>query len=233
MSTARKKVLLKISGTLLGTDKATVATVRSIVNQIKDLSSQIQFGIVVGGGNFFRGAQQAHVRNMRLATSHQVGMLATVMNGLLLQEIAMQADLTTLLLTTGVGHDIGIPANQQTINNAIQQGHTIIFAGGTGNPFFTTDTNAVLRALQMDAAILWKATNVDGVYTTDPHTNSDAKFLPTVSYAQALKQQLAVMDMPAFALAQQHRLPIRIFNVSIDHALVRATHDTAFGSSVF
>ena len=128
--------------------------------------------------------------------------------------------------------EIGIPISQQAISNAVAKEHVLVFSGGTGNPFFTTDTNAVLRALQMQADEMWKATVVGGLYDSDPRTNSRAKLIDKTSHQFVLDNELGIMDATAVTLAKEHKLKIRIFNVLEDEALIAASKDETFGSII-
>lgn len=230
----QKTILLKLTGELITTSSQGLNgdKVRSLAEQIKRLIPEYQFNIVIGGGNFFRGAQQGTQVNISPQVSHYVGMLATTMNGLIIQDIFESSGIKTSLLSALQCEQVGYPISAQTIARAKAQGDCIIFTGGTGNPYFTTDTNAVLRALQLSAKELWKATKVAGVYNKDPHTCNDAQLLKTISYKQALELQLGIMDLSAFALAQQHKVRIRIFNIFEEDALLKAASDIHFGSTI-
>jgi len=229
----RKKILLKITGEIFferTTKKLSASAIKDLANQIKQLESTHQFGIVVGGGNFFRGTQHGVALGMTPSVGHQVGMLATMMNGLILKDLFEQHGLSTSLFCAIPCPEVGSPISQQAIASALQKNNTLIFIGGTGNPFFTTDTNAVLRGLQIEASEIWKGTNVDGIYDTDPRKHENATLIKRVSYTDALTQNLGIMDAPAFALARQHGLSIRVFNIFTPDALITAAHNTDFGS---
>jgi uridylate kinase len=231
-----KRIVLKLTGEIFlhpETGKLNNNTVKTIAAQIKELSATHQFGIVMGGGNFFRGTQHGAQLGITPSAGHQVGMLATMMNGTILRDLFEQNGITTTLLSAVVCPQIGTTICQQSIEKALQEKRTLIFVGGTGNPFFTTDTNAVLRALQIDAAEIWKGTDVDGIYSADPNITADAKLLKQISYDQALEQNLAIMDATAFTLARQHKQRIRIFNIFEQNALIKAAHDEDFGSTIY
>lgn len=234
MNNPRTKVLLKLTGTLfLDTQKQLCAdAITTVIAQLKQLRTTHQFGIVVGGGNFFRGNQHGKKLGIQAAVGHQVGMLATMMNGLILKNLVEQSGLSAALFCAMPSPEVGKPISQQTINDALKQCDVLIFTGGTGNPFFTTDTNAVLRALQIGADVVWKGTNVDGVYDRDPNTDSSAQKLQTLSFADALKQNIGIMDLTAYALAHQHHKKIRIFDIFAKDALIHAAHDATFGSLI-
>ncbi|MDP3889341.1 MAG: UMP kinase [bacterium] len=234
MST-KKKILLKLTGSVfLDKDKKqpSTATIISLITQIKQLNTSHQFGIVVGGGNFFRGNQHGKLFGLTPTTGHNVGMLATMMNGLILADLCEQHDLSTSLLCAINCSEIGKPISQEHIMGALKKSNTIIFAGGTGSPFFTTDTNAVLRALQMSADEIWKGTKTDGIYDADPFEKPQAQLLKTVSFDQALQQKLGIMDLAAYALAQQYNQTVRVFNIFSPNSLMHAAQDKNFGSTL-
>jgi uridylate kinase len=229
----KQTILLKLTGELIlpTASGLNVTMVKSIADQIKNLADQYRFSIVIGGGNFFRGAQQVG-SGLTAQVSHYVGMLATVMNGLIVQDIFQTAGIKTTVLCALECPEIGIAISPQNIQKAKDRGDCLIFTGGTGNPYFTTDTSAVLRALQIEATALWKATKVDGVYAQDPANYPDAQLLTHVSFNDALKLRLGIMDLSAFGLAQQYGMHIRVFNIFIQDALIRAAHDPLFGSTI-
>ncbi len=230
---SKKRILLKLTGTLLeAPSNGNAAPIISVVKQIKQLSATHQFGIVIGGGNLFRGSQHGKHLGIKERVGHYAGMLATMMNGLIIQDVCGQHALKTTLFTALPCPTVGKAISPQAINDACADGHTIIFSGGTGNPFVTTDTNALIRALQMDALQVFKGTYVDGVYDADPRTHANAKRLARVSYYDALTQQLGIMDTTAYALGQQHNMPIRVFDIFAPNALVRAAQDDKFGSII-
>lgn len=234
--TAKKRILLKFTGEIFAspaTCELDSTHLSHIIDQIKQLRETYQFGIVVGGGNFFRGNKHGKKLGMTAALGHQVGMLATMMNGLILKDLLEQQSLKTSLFCAVPCPEIGISMSQQEINQALIRDHIVIFTGGTGNPFFTTDTNAVIRGLQIEASQIWKGTNVDGIFDDDPKINPSAQFLTKITYAQALKQQLRIVDAAAFALAQQYNQVLRVFNILQENALLNAASDDSFGSTVF
>lgn len=231
----RSRILLKLTGTVFLTpDKKALSAdhITSIIAQIKQLQPTHQFGIVVGGGNFFRGKEQGAALGMTESVGHQVGMLATMMNGLILKDLLEQHGLTTTLFCAVQSAEVGNPISQQTINSALEKGNTLVFSGGTGNPFFTTDTNAVLRSLQIQASQVWKGTDVDGIYSGDPRKTPSAQQLKDITYAAALAQNLGIMDATAYALAQQYKQTIRVFDIFADSALISAAHSSSFGSTL-
>ena len=232
---AKQVILLKLTGEVLQMNHQHMLEghlVRKIAQQIYQLRNSHYFGIVIGGGNFFRGNKQGAQLGISPSVGHQIGMVATVMNGLIVKDLFEQEGLSTTLFSAVPSSEIGIAISAQNIKKAYESGDCPIFAGGTGNPFFSTDTNAIVRGLQINADFVWKGTNVDGIYTADPRTQSNAQLLPCVSYQEALKDNLKILDATAFALAKEHNLKIRVFNIFKDDALLKAAHNESFGSLV-
>ncbi len=230
----QKTIIVKLTGNLIEqTDHGLDATyLEALAAQVKQLSETITFGIVMGGGNFFRGAVQSKEVHISEQTGHTVGMLATMMNGLILQDIFEQAGINTTLFSALPCETVGLPLSPQGLRSALRQKRCLIFSGGTGNPFFSTDTTAVVRALQIGATEIWKGTKVDGIYTDDPKKNPQAQMIKRLSYKEALEKNLHIMDAAAFALAEPHNLVLRVFNIFTDNALIKAATDTEFGSTV-
>ena len=231
---AKKRILLKLTGEVFGKphEPFSADTVINLIEQIKELQSTHQFGIVIGGGNLFRGSKQGKELGLTAKNAHQVGMLATIMNGVILQDLFEKHGVSTELFSAISCPQVARVINQQAINTALDEGKTVLFAGGTGNPFFTTDTNAVLRSLQISADELWKGTSIDGIYTKDPAKNPDAQLIEKITYAEAIKQRLGIMDLTAYSMAQQHKQRIRIFNIFAPNALHNAAQDSNFGSII-
>lgn len=230
-----KKILLKISGELFGSPKHGVldlAVIQSLVDQIKALQKTHQFGLVIGAGNFFRGAKADGNLKLSRTTADLVGMLGTMMNGAMLQDIFEQHGIKTTILSALHIPELGRGVNNHRINDAFDNNSLIIFTGGTGLPFMTTDTAAVVRALQMDAIELWKATKVDYLYDKDPATESDAKPIFTCTHHEVFAKQLRAMDLTALTLAAENRLTIRIFNLFASDALIHVAKDVNFGSTI-
>jgi uridylate kinase len=204
-----KTLLIKISGELFSYRPALdKELVKNIINQLKLLSSKHRIGLVIGGGNFFRGAQDNNTLGLEPVSAHNIGMLSTIVNGVVLQDLLTQENLPSVLLSAFSCPDIAEPLSQNSIDDALIQQKVILFVGGTGNPFFTTDTNAVLRALQIGATEVWKATKVDGIYESDPIEKKEAKFYQAISYQEVLDKELTIMDRTAITLAQEHKIPI-------------------------
>jgi uridylate kinase len=233
--TSKKRVLLKVTGEVfLNTDNKELSATHfnKLIPQLHTLRTTHQFGIVIGGGNIFRGSSQGKILGIHAAAAHQAGMLATMMNGIFIKNLFDQQGINSLIFCAMPCPEVGVSIAQQELDNALDNNILPIFTGGTGNPFFTTDTNAVLRSLQMNAQVIWKATNVGGVYTSDPRQHCDAQHLPRLTYQQALQMELQIMDQAAFAMAQQHKQKIRVFNVFSKDALIQAAHDEHFGSTI-
>lgn len=231
----KQTILCKLTGEIFLDESKTLSpnTLNAIIDQMVKLQDTHQFGIVIGGGNFFRGNQHSKKLGISASVGHQIGMLATMMNGLIVKDLLEHHGLPAALFCAMPSPEIGKPISQQSIDTALASGQTLVFTGGTGNPYFTTDTTAVLRALQISASQIWKGTHVDGVYDADPKTNPNAKLLSKISYDQALQQKLGIMDLTAFALAQQYKQTVRIFNIFEPNALIRAAQEPTFGSSIY
>ncbi len=232
---SKKRILLKITGKLFtGSDGTTAdsAPVSALIPHITALAKTYCIGIVIGGGNFFRGSQQGKALGITPSVAHQVGMLATLMNGLMLQDLLSQHRIASTLLSALPCPTVGDSISPQAIDRALERDEILIFGGGTGVPYVTTDTNAVVRALQMNAAQVWKCTDVDGVYTADPKKNPHAQRLASLSYEKALALRIGIMDLSALAIAQQNCLPIRVFSIQEPQALTRAAQDPHFGTLI-
>lgn len=180
------------------------------VRKVSELG--VQLAIVVGGGNIFRGVAASSFGMERTSADH-MGMLATVMNSLALQDALEKKGVQTRVQTAISMHEVAEPYILRRALRHLEKGRVVIFAAGSGNPYFTTDTAAVLRAKEIHAEILLKATKVDGLYDSDPVVNSNAKFINKISYMEVLSKQLKVMDMTAISLAMDNRLPLMVFNL--------------------
>lgn len=230
-----RRVLLKISGESLaggsesGIDPATVAALALEVRAARDLGCEI--AIVVGGGNIFRGLKASEM-GMDRATGDYMGMLATVLNSLALQEALERADVATRVLSALEIREVAEPYIRRRATRHLEKGRVVIFAAGTGNPFFTTDTAASLRAIEVGAEVIMKATRVDGIYSADPEKFPDATFYPKVSYLQALNEGLAVMDTTAISLCMDNDLPILVFSMAESGNIVRAISGESIGTIV-
>ncbi len=211
-----KRILLKISGETLmgdqgfGINPDVTKYVAEEVRSIFDLG--IQIALVVGGGNIIRGAS-ASSYGMGRASADQMGMLATVINSLALQDALEKKGIQTRVQAAISMHEVAEPYILRRAVRHLEKGRTVIFAAGTGNPYFTTDTAAVLRAKEIQAEVLLKATKVDGVYDSDPVINKEAKFIKESTYMEVLSKRLNVMDMTAISLAMENKLPLVVFNL--------------------
>ncbi len=230
----KKRILLKLTGEIfLAKDgRLSADFTRALIKQVHTLKNSFDIGIVIGGGNFFRGSQHGQRLGIRSSVGHQIGMLATMMNGIMLKDLLEQNNVSAELLCAMPSPEIGKPISQQTINTSLLAGKLLIFTGGTGNPFFTTDTTAVLRALQIQADVVWKGTSVDGVYSSDPRQDLNAKKLKKISFQQAIDQRLKIMDLTALAMAEQHEMTVRVFDIFAPNALIDAAQNPQFGSTI-
>lgn len=212
-----KRVLLKLSGeALMGSQEFGISSdmmkyVADEIRSIYDLG--VQVAIVVGGGNIFRGIA-ASSYGMDRASADHMGMLATVINSIALQDALEKRGVQTRVQSAISMHEVAEPYILRRALRHLEKGRVVIFAAGTGNPYFTTDTAAVLRAQEIHAEILLKATKVDGVYDADPVTNKDAKFIKEIKYMEVLEKQLHVMDMTAISLAMDNQLPLSVFSLN-------------------
>lgn len=209
---AYKRVLVKFSGEALAGEAGhgiDTKILNYIANEIKSLvDAGIEVGIVVGGGNIIRGVSAAADGIIRRASADYMGMLATVINGVAIQEACEHAGLKVRMQTAIKMEQIAEPFINRRARRHLEKGRVVVFAAGTGNPYFTTDTAATLRAVEIGADVIVKATKVDGVYDKDPNKFSDAKKLDTISYDEALKDHIKVMDDTSIALAKDNKLPI-------------------------
>jgi uridylate kinase len=209
-------VLLKVSGEALmgdrsfGHDYDTLKRIAQDIKEVQNLGTQVC--LVVGGGNIFRGVSASNL-GMERAAADYMGMLGTVMNALALQNIMEQEGIYTRVLSAIPMTTICEPYVRRKAKRHMEKGRVVIFAGGTGNPFFTTDSAAVLRAIEMNCDLLLKGTQVDGVYSDDPQKNSQAIKYDRITYSDVLHKNLNVMDMAAIALARENNLPIKVFSI--------------------
>jgi uridylate kinase len=221
---AYKRILLKLSGeALMGDDSYGInrATIEQIVGQIKEVASLgVEIAVVIGGGNIFRGVAPA-AAGMDRATADYMGMLATVMNALALKDAMSHAGLIARVQSALTMQQVAEPYVRGKAMQYLEEGKVVIFAAGTGNPFFTTDTAAALRGLEMNVDIMLKATKVDGVYTDDPKTNPQATRYHTLTFDEAISRNLKVMDATAFALCRDQQQDIKVFSIFKDGALKR------------
>lgn len=223
-SPAFKRVLIKISGEALvgahefGVDPAAVETVCNQIGQVKELG--IEIGVVVGGGNIFRGLR-ATERGMDRVTADNMGMLATVINALAMMDTLEQMGIYTRIMSAVNLEAFAEPYIRRRAVRHMEKGRVVIFAGGTGNPYFSTDTAASLRAVEVGAEVLIKATNVAGVYSADPKKHTDAVFYPRLNYMEVLTQELQVMDSTAISLLKDTNIPVRVVDLNVPGNLRR------------
>jgi uridylate kinase len=230
-----KRVLLKLSGEALmgeqqfGVDPGVVAQIAIDVREIQGLG--VETAIVIGGGNIFRGLA-ASAKGMDRATADYMGMLATVINGLALQDALEQADVITRVVSAIEMRAVAEPFIRRRAIRHLEKGRVVIFAAGTGNPYFTTDTAAALRAMEIKADVILKGTKVDGVYTADPMLDATATKYDTISYLQVLERRLRVMDATAISLCMDNGLPIVVFNLRSMGSIRRVVMGEPVGTTV-
>jgi len=230
-----QRVLLKLSGEALmgrqsyGIDEPVVAEIADELEEVHALG--VQLAIVIGGGNIIRGLAASH-RGIERVTGDYMGMLATVINALALQDALEKRGVDTRVQTAIDIREVAEPFIRRRAIRHLEKGRAVIFAAGTGNPFFTTDSAAALRANEIHADILLKATKVDGVFSADPNQDPDAEFLAEVSYQQVLEQNLGVMDAAAISLCRENNLPICVFNLMKPGNVRRVVSGVKVGSLV-
>jgi uridylate kinase len=219
-----KRVAIKLSGEALMGDQGfgiSPDMIKFVAGEIRSVAELgVQVGIIVGGGNIFRGIAASSYGMDRTSADH-MGMLATVINSLALQDALEKQDVQTRVQTAISMHEVAEPYITRRANRHLERGRVVIFGAGTGNPYFTTDTAAVLRAKEIHAEILLKATKVDGVYDSDPVKDTSAKMLKHISYMKVLEKQLKVMDMTAISLAMDNQLPLVVFKLKDKGNIIR------------
>lgn len=235
MSARYGRVLLKLSGEALmgeqqfGIDPAVTTQIARDIAEIQGLG--VQTAIVIGGGNLFRGLA-ASAKGMDRATADYMGMLATVINGLALQDALEHAGVPTRVVTAIEMRAVAEPFIRRRAIRHMEKGRVVLFAAGTGNPYFTTDTAAALRAMEMKADVILKGTKVDGIYTADPMLHPDATKFESISYIKVLERGLKVMDATAISLCMDNKLPIVVFNLRTPGNMRRAVLGEAVGTTV-
>jgi uridylate kinase len=230
-----RRLLLKLSGETLGEpgNHLSPRVTRHLAHQIKEIvSPSLQLAIVIGGGNIWRGAPAAGEGRMDRNTADYMGMLATVINSLALQDALEQAGVQTRVMTAIEMKNVAEPFIRRRALRHLEKGRVVIFAAGTGHPFFSTDTTAALRASEIGADALLKATKVDGIYDSDPRTNLRAHRFETITYGDALRRRLKVMDSTAFSLCMDNRIPIVVFDVFREGNLRAAATGRPVGTRV-
>ena len=231
-----RRIVLKLSGEALrepgSKDNISPQIVNQMALEIKEVQSLgVQVAVVIGGGNIWRGLAASH-RGMNRTTADYMGMLATVINGMALMSGLEDIGLTTRVQTAIEMNNVAEPFILRRALHHLEKGHVVIFVAGTGNPFFSTDTTAALRANEIGADAILKATKVDGIYDADPKTNPDAKKFEHITYAEALQRRLQVMDSTAFSLCMDNKMPIVVFNMGDSGNIKRAVMGEPVGTLV-
>lgn len=230
-----RRILLKFSGEALmgtGTDGIDPEVLERLAHDVRELTVLgLQVALVIGGGNIFRGAALA-ARGMERVTGDQLGMLATVMNALAMQDMLERLKVATRVMSALAISQVCENYDRRRAMRHLDQGRVILFAAGTGNPFFTTDSAASLRAIEIGADLLVKATKVDGIYSADPVADPSATFYRRISYDQVLREGLQVMDTTAIVLCRDHGMPLRVMNINAPGALLRSIRGEDVGSLV-
>jgi len=230
-----KRILLKLSGEALmgdahyGIDPAVATRIAQDIAEIQSLG--VQTAVVIGGGNIFRGLA-ASARGMDRSTGDYMGMLATIINALALQDALEKNGVPTRVLTAIEMRQVAEPFIRRRAVRHLEKGRVVVFAAGTGNPYFTTDTAAALRAMEMKAEVILKATKVDGIYTADPVKHPEATRYDRISYLQVLQERLQVMDATAISLCMDNKLPILVFNLKTPGNIRRVVMGEAIGTIV-
>ena len=230
-----RRILLKLSGEALAGDKGfgfdfdTVGRLADEVKRVADMG--VAVGLVVGGGNIVRGSQLAKMGMDRVGSDY-MGMLGTVINALALQDVLERKGVVTRVMTAIRMEEVAEPYIRRRSLRHFEKGRTVIFAAGTGNPYFSTDTAAVLRAIQMKAEVIIKATSVEGVYSADPKTDPKARFYETISYRDVMLQELRVMDQTAITLCAENKLPLIVLNIHKNGAVASAVSGERVGTLV-
>jgi uridylate kinase len=235
MDTRYRRILLKLSGESLmgsqpfGIDPEIVTSIASQVKEVHGLG--VEIGIVIGGGNIFRGLAASEQGFDRVSADH-MGMLATVINALAMQDALENVEAPTRVLSAIEMRQVAEPYIRRRAVRHLEKGRIVIFAAGTGNPYFSTDTTAALRAMEIKAEVIMKATRVNGIYDADPETVADAKMVPEISYLDVLTQGLRVMDTTAISLCMDNHLPIIVFNINEKGNIKRVVLGERIGSLV-
>jgi uridylate kinase len=229
------RILLKLSGEVLageGSFGVDSSRVMALAEEIAEVArTGVQIGLVVGGGNFFRGVAAA-ARNMDRVSADHMGMLATVINALALQDALEKQGIPTRVMTAIEMHEVAEPYIRRRAIRHFEKGRIVIFAAGTSNPYFSTDTAATLRGLEIKAEVVAKATRVDGVYDKDPMTNSDAVRFSEIGYSDVLARNLKVMDASAVAMCRDNHMPIVVFNLNVRGNIMRMAMGEPIGTLI-
>lgn len=231
-----QRVLLKISGEMLGgangfgLDTATLDYIAQEIKSVHDLGAAV--AVVVGGGNFVRGSAFSENGGIERTVADHMGMMGTIMNGLALQSAVEKAGIPTRVQSALTVSEVAEPFIRRRAIRHLEKGRVVVFAAGTGNPYFTTDTAAVLRALEINAEALLKATKVDGVYNKDPRKHNDAVKYDSLTFTEALENRLAVMDQTAFTMCREHHVPVIVLDLLKPGGMARAVSGQTEGTLV-
>ena len=230
-----KRVLLKLSGeALIGKKDYGIdgSVITSLANQIHSVyEDNVELIIVLGGGNFYRGSDLEKLGIQRVTADH-MGMLATVINSLALQSSLEKIDVPCRVMSSLTVNAVCEKYVKRRAERHLEKGRIVVLASGTGNPFFTTDSAASLRAIELDAEVMLKGTKVDGIYDSDPVKNKDAKIFKTITYSDIIKKNLSVMDTTAVVMCQEHKMPLRVFNILTQGNLKKVLHDDNIGTRI-
>ena len=230
-----KRVLLKLSGeALIGKKDYGIdgSVITSLANQIHSVyEDNIELIIVLGGGNFYRGPDLEKLGIQRVTADH-MGMLATVINSLALQSSLEKIDVPCRVMSSLTVNAVCEKYVKRRAERHLEKGRIVVLASGTGNPFFTTDSAASLRAIELDAEVMLKGTKVDGIYDSDPVKNKNAKIFKTITYSDIIKKNLSVMDTTAVVMCQEHKMPLRVFNILTQGNLKKVLHDDNIGTRI-
>ena len=230
-----KRILLKLSGEALmgdgeyGIDSKVLSSYAAEIHSI--VQEGVELAIVIGGGNIYRGIQSEGAGFDRIQGDH-MRMLATIINGMALQSALESIDIETGLLTAIRMEQVAEPYIRRKAMRHLQKGRVVIFGGGTGNPYFTTDTAATLRAIEIEADVILKGTRVDGIYTADPEKDVSATKYDTITFDEVFQKKLSIMDLTAFTLCQENNLPIKVFNMNIEGNLAKICKGENVGTLV-
>ena len=230
------RVLLKLSGESFADDESNFGIESSTLTRIADEIARasndgVEIGVVVGGGNFFRGVSES-AKNMAQANADYMGMLATVINAIALKDALDKKGINTRVQSAITMTSVAEPYIRLRAIRHLEKGRVVIFAAGTGNPYFTTDTAASLRAAEIEAQVVLKSTRVDGVYDKDPEKESNAKFLKELSYKEVLDKKLSVMDLTAITLCEENSMPIRVFNGTVEENIYKVLKGEEMGTFI-
>ncbi|MDH5758613.1 MAG: UMP kinase [Gemmatimonadota bacterium] len=230
-----RRVLLKLSGEALAGDKGfgiEPSVVDRLTDEIRSIAAMgVSLGVVIGGGNIVRGAMASRQGIDRVQADY-MGMLGTIINALAVQDLLETKNVETRVMTAIRMEEIAEPYIRRRAMRHMEKGRVVLFAGGTGNPYFSTDTAAVLRAIEMEADVVIKATKVSGVYTADPVKDPDAQFIPEIGFHEVVTRELAVMDAPAVSLCKENNLPIIVLNLEDRGAVAAAIRGDRVGTLV-